>query len=262
MNAQANTKILPSEFQDNAKEETTAVELPKIDTVGHVLRGYAPLALMLCNQINFMAGTDMMRRLNADAKKRTGKTDQDIHPDTTVEDEFASVMPEQHEPMPLEKSTALVGASLVLANRLSVDDTSAWMKQAPWIRSPKQIIVDQVGWVADKQAETRRDQAIRFGLVLEASTIRAKMEGEVNERVNHLYADARSAYDSKAIMNMETDALISYLEENYDFVKDWADKLKDRVSNLFERNVKKLQSGGYADMDDTLIALAQSYLKK
>lgn len=255
----ASAVILPADFQ---QEQTQEVTLPRLDTVGHVLTEHGPLALMLLNQINFEAGREMMRRLNYDAKKRKGKTEQDIHPDTTAEDEFASVLPEDNTPMELAKCVGLVGASLVLASRIEVDDTSSWMKKEPFLRSPKQIITDQVDWIADKQTETRLAQAERFGLKLEASSIRAKMQGEVNERINTLFAETKSAVDAKAIMEMDTEKLVEYIEEAYDFTKDWADKLKTRVTNLFERNVKKLKEGGYADMDDVLILLAKSFEKK
>lgn len=261
MNQATANNVLPADFRETHQIET-APAIPVIDTVGHVLRGYAPLALMLCNQINFEAGREMMRTLNHNAKHNSGKTEQDIHPDKTIEDEFATCMPEDKKPMDLAKAVGLVGASIVLSSRLEVDDTSAWMKKEPWIRAPKSIISDQLNWIADKQAETRQIQATRFGLALESATIRKQMEGEINERVNHLLMEAKTAVDFKRIIAMETEELLEYIEEAYDFVPNWDQLLKDRITGLFERNVKKLQSGGYADMDDTLIALAQSFAKK
>lgn len=256
---QAANNVLPADFQ---LKETTEIQLPTLDTVGHVLIGYAPLALMLYNQINFEAGKEMMRRLNYDAKKKSGKTEQDIHPDKTAEDIFETMLPQDSPPLELAKCVGLVGASVVLASRLEVDETSDWMKKTPWMRGPKQIIEDQLNWIADKQAETRAAQATRFGLELVTTEIRAKMAGEIKERVNHLFMEAHSATDFQGIVNMETEELLQYVEENYDFIPDWADMLKARITGLFDRNVKKLKEGGYADMDDTLIALAQSFTKK
>lgn len=275
MNAQAqqtqvdvefNNDILPPELQEQSQQtETKAPLVP--NTIHDVLVGHAPLALVLLGQINFRAGVEMMRRLKHDAKGRKNadgsakQSESDIHPDTTVADALESMMATVEAPMELTKTLSLMAASVVLSRKLDIGEDNYLKFIRDGIVSPMKFIEKQDERATDYQTQMRMTQAQRFGLNIESASIKQQLQGQRAEHVNDYKAEVEHAIDYSGIINMESETLIEFLVEAYDFRPDWKDELVDRVVQMYNNNVDKLKKGWLVDMDDTLIMIAREAIE-
>lgn len=222
-----------------------------------ILQNKDAVSLMLLSQINFQAGLDMMSKLRADKKARNGKTEADIHPDHSVEDEFADIAPAQKKIPQLDISTNLVGATVLLASEVQRDDLEFLKRN---IRSPKQIIVSQMDWIADQEANKRLATAAKFGLQVSVDKFLAQIKASQQEPTVEYITEAQSAL-RRDIRSLDTRHLIHLIEETYNQPK-WLDKLKDSAIGLYEAAAKRIEAGKFADLPDELVQFAQDVLKE
>ena len=175
-----------------------------------ILSNKDAVSLLLLSQINFAAGLDMMKRLKADKLKRAGKNEQDIHPDTTVTDDFADMMPQVQAAPELDVSVNLVGASLILASEITQEDAQ-FLKSN--ILSPKAIIIKQMDWTANREAMQRMATASKFGLQVSVDKFLADIKAKQQEPITEFTIEAQSAI-KPGIKAMETRHLVHLIEES------------------------------------------------
>lgn len=221
-----------------------------------ILANKDAVSLMLLSQINFQAGLDMMTRLRNDKKARTGKTEADIHPDHSVEDEFADIAPAQRKVPELDISTNLVGATVILASEIQRADLEFLKRN---IRSPKQIIISQMDWIANQEAQQRLATAYKFGLQVSVDKFLAQIKASQQESTTEFITEAQSTI-RKDLRAMESRHLYHLIEETYN-KKDWLNKLKDSTISLYEAAVKRIEDGKFADLPDELVDFAKEIIK-
>lgn len=220
------------------------------------LKNQDAVSLMLLSQVNFRAGINMMATLRHEAKARKAKTEDSIRGDTYIEDQFADCAPQGPSIVPLDVSANLIGASLLLSTE-QVNPDYEFLKRN--IRSPKQIIISQMDWIADQEAKQRLATAQKFGLQVSVDKFLKQIKGQQQESIATFITEAQSALDP-SLRSYETNDLITIIEETYNN-KDWKTMLEDSIISLYESAAKRIEDGKFADLPDELVEFAQSVLK-
>lgn len=231
---------------------TTATQ-PTSTSITDVLNKKDALSLLLLSRINFNSGIDMMRRLRLDEKQRSQKTEESISPHSQAADEFARYAPEQYIPQPLDISSSLVVASLILSRDIGQEGGQLdFIKSG--IRTPKQVIEAQMDWMADNETKQRQMQAQKFGRDVSADKFKAEIKAKQHEQLVSFITEAQgSVIDT--IKQADSEALVDYIETAY-FVPTWEKELQDSAIGLYESAIKRIDAGKWADLPDEVIDYA------
>jgi hypothetical protein len=221
-----------------------------------ILANRDAVSLLLLSRINFNAGLEMMKKLREDQKKRDSKEESDISGYTSAEDEFEKYTPEQAKTEPLDISASLVVASLMMAHEVNGENLD-FLKRG--LRTPKQIVVSQMDWMADQEAKQRMMTAQKFGLTVSADKFLAQIKGKQQDQIASFVTEAQSAVNT-GLRAMEYRHLTHLLEETYTR-KTWLKELQDNAISLYEAAVKRLEDGKFADLPDEIVTFAQDALE-
>lgn len=217
-----------------------------------IIRNKDAVSLLALSQVNFHAGINMMKTLREQSKKV--KTEDSIRP---VADDFEDVTPVSKDLVPLDVSANLVAASLLLASSIN-DEHLDFLKKN--IRSPKGIIVSQMDWIANQEAQQRLMAAQKLDVKVSVDFFIEKIKGQQQEKINTYLVEAQSAIHSD-IRSVDDTDLIHLIENTY-VNKEWLTKLEDSSISLYEGAVKRIEEGKFADLPDELIDFAKAALKK
>lgn len=226
-----------------------------MNSIKSILSAKNALSLMLLSRINFNAGLEMMKKLREDQKKRNSKTEESISTHDLADDEFEKYAAEVKKTIPLDVSGSLVVASLICANEIHGDNLD-FLKRS--LKTPKQIIIGQMDWMADQEAKARMMTAQKFGLTVTADKFLAQIKGKQQEQIASFVTEAQSAIPS-TVKTMEYRHLVHLIEESYTN-KNWLAELQDNAISLYESAVKRLEDGKFADLPDEIITFAQDAL--
>ena len=218
------------------------------------------VSLLLLQRINFNAGLSMMKTLRAEEKKRASKAEEDVwskHAGDEWQDEFEKYAPQGEQLVPLDKSVNLIAASLMLAHEINGEGYDFYKSN---LRTPKQVIVNQMDWMADKQAMSNLAIAQKMGVEVSVDKFKSVIKAKQAEKLRGYVVEAQSARN-KEFDTMEARHLIHYIEENYNNPK-WITELEDSAIRLYEAAVKRLNDGKFADLPGEVVEFAKAALAR
>ena len=161
-----------------------------MNSIKSILSAKNAMSLMLLSRINFNAGLEMMKKLREDQKKRNSKTEESITTHDLADDEFEKYAAEAKKTIPLDVSGSLVVASLICANEIHGDNLD-FLKRG--LKTPKQIVIGQMDWMADQEAKARMITAQKFGIQVTADKFLAQIKGKQQEQIASFVSEAQSA---------------------------------------------------------------------
>ena len=218
------------------------------------------ISLLLLGRINFNAGIQMMKTLRAQDRKRQSFAEEDIssqHEGDSREDEFAQYAASVQTLVPLDVSVNQVLASLILAYNIKGENLDFYKSN---LRTPKMIVVSQMDWQADKQAQANLMVAQKMGITVAVDKFLNVIKGKQADKTASFVTEVQSAARAD-IKTLDDRHLIHLIEDAYKEPK-WLEQLEDAAIRLYELAVKRLTDGKFADLPDEVVEFAKAALAK
>lgn len=224
-----------------------------------VLNQKDAVSLLLLSRINFNAGLQMMKTLRIEEKRRQSKAEEDVwaSADNSIKDEFEACAPQAQDIPKLDVNVNLILASAILAKEIEGEGLDFFKSN---LRTPKAIIVQQMDWMADKQAQANLAIAQKMKVEVAVDKFLQVIKAKQANKLASYVTEAQSAAD-RYILTADTDTLIDLIEDTYEN-PHWKAELEDQAVSLYESAVKRLNEGKYADLPHEIVQLATTTIER